>query len=131
MAKTTATKTATKKTAPEAPTRDLSNVVGITLETDWVVDLDELDFDVLRECQAVTGRTEILIISDVQNQPGRVAFANFVWLASRSAGWPLTYEEAAAKATNAALMKALEAGPLSGIKLQAALEAQEAARPQP
>jgi hypothetical protein len=90
----------TKPEAKPATTKSAANASGIILAgKPWVVDLDELDADTLRDCVAITGRSEMQILNDTGTTPGRLALTNFVWLASRCAGEPLTIDEAFALVT--------------------------------
>lgn len=123
MAEKVSTQANDAKTETSEP--NLDNVVGVSvLGVDYIVDLDELTADLLRETLDTTGRSEIQIVIDLNSQPGRLSLANFLWLATRSAGKWITFDSAF-KLANTAAMRSSQ--PLLGDGLRKAyLEAQEA-----
>jgi hypothetical protein len=117
-------------TKPTKPTsgRNIDNCVGATINgIDYVVDLDELTADLLRECDDTTGRSEVQIVVDLNSRPGRLSLANFVWLATRAAGKWISYDDAFALASPTAMRTAKA---LIGPALAKAVEKAGEAHPQ-
>ena len=119
-----------KKPKEEAEVEDPSteNVIGISvLGVDYLVDLDAMTADLLRECFDTLGKSEVQIVLDLNSQPGRLYLANFIWLAVRSAGRWITFDDAFALANPEAMRSAK---PLTGKKLAQSLAAAREAHPQ-
>ena len=116
------------ETTPTPEVVNTENVVGaIVLGVNYLVDLDDLTADLLRECLDTTGRSEVQIVIDLNGVPGRLSLANFVWLALRASGKWVTYDAAFKLASPAAMRSATA---LLGEALEKAVVASREAHPQ-
>jgi hypothetical protein len=117
------------ETAPATtPEVNTENIVGASvLGVNYIVDLDDLTADMLRECWDTTGRSEVQIVLDLNSVPGRLSLANFIWLALNSSGKAVSYDAAFKLASPTAMRSAAA---LLGSALEAAVVASREAHPQ-
>lgn len=112
-----------EEVATETPeVKDFPGIGAILDGVTWVFDPAVLTMADLEEIEVFTGRTEVQVLTDIGERPGRIALRNFLFAASRSMPGvePLSLEEAFAKATHSAMSGGKH---LSGEELAAAHKA--------